>query len=104
MREYTAVKVDKLVEAKVTCNKCGMIYDNETFDPEMPQGYEEWQWDTIHAFKVDFGYGSSHDMERWKFDLCENCIEELVDSFKIKAQKLGTDPFGEELSIQENNQ
>jgi hypothetical protein len=83
MREHKIINSPKVVESKVICNKCGMTYDEETFDPEMPQGYEEWQWDTIHAFKVDFGYGSKHDMEQWNFDLCEGCIEELASTFKV---------------------
>lgn len=100
MREYKTISVSKLVESKVTCNRCGMVYDDEN----SIHGYEEWQWDSIHAFSVDFGYGSHHDMEKWKFDLCETCIEEFVNTFKVKVQKLGTDPFGDELPDIDNNQ
>jgi hypothetical protein len=79
MREHKIINAPKVIESKVVCNKCGLEYDDEKSE----HGYEEWQWDTIHAFKVEFGYGSKHDLEKWNFDLCENCIEELVSTFKI---------------------
>ena len=93
MREHKAIPSQQLVESKVVCNKCGMTYDEETSE----FGYEEWQWDTIHAFKVEFGYGSGHDMERWSFDLCEDCLEEFFATFKIKPYVISTDPLENQL-------
>lgn len=60
-----------------TCNKCGKIYR----DGSNPY------WDSeIQAFIIQFGYGSDHDLEIWKFDLCDKCLEKLVKSFKIPVE------------------
>lgn len=89
MREHKVVPTQKLVESKVVCNKCGLTYDNENSE----FGYEEWQWATIYPFKTEFGYGSSHDLENWSFDLCEKCIEEIASTFKINPKVEVYDPF-----------
>lgn len=95
MREYKTINTQKRVESKVICNKCGMTYDDDVSE----YGYEEWQWDTIYPFKVEFGYSSKYDLQRWSFDLCENCIDEIVSTFKIKPTIIDTDPFGEDISM-----
>ena len=94
MREYKIINAPKRVESKVVCNKCGATYDDEKSE----YGYETWQWDTIHYFKINFGYGEIHDLESWSFDLCEKCIEEITSTFKIKPNIADMSPFGEELS------
>jgi hypothetical protein len=42
--------------------------------------------DTIHPFKVGYGYGSNRDNQVIKFDLCESCLEELYSSFVVPAE------------------
>jgi len=87
MRTHKLIASQELVENKVVCNKCGLTFDDE----KSPHGYEVWQWDAIHHFAVEFGYGSDHDLHAWTFDLCEDCIEEVVSTFKIKPESILTE-------------
>ncbi len=77
MRTYHTSMQPQLFESKVMCNKCGFTMDLEKTE------YEEFMVDTIHSFKVGYGYASLHDEEFYQFDLCENCLEELYKTFKI---------------------
>lgn len=72
MREYEIKEVTKKEEllTKITCNQCGKESEETTFDP------------CIKSFSVGFGYGSIFDMERWCFELCEDCLIKLVSQFK----------------------
>ena len=87
MRECKYIDTKKLVESKVSCNRCGLTYDADTHD------YEEWQWETIFPFKLHFGYSTKHDLENWEFDLCEKCIEEIVSTFKTQPKVEVYDEF-----------
>lgn len=40
-----------------------------------------------HSFDIKFGYGSQYDLETWSFDLCENCLEKVANSFLIPPVK-----------------
>ena len=54
------------------------------------KGSEEersYKMDGFHAFNLTFGYGSKFDEERWKFDLCENCLVEFIELFKHSPEK-----------------
>jgi protein-arginine kinase activator protein McsA len=93
MIKYKSITVKQPMKSKVVCNKCGKEYNAET------DNLAFWDWDEIHSFSISFGYGSHHDLECWKFELCEKCIEELVGLFKIKVNKAEIDPFNEELSV-----
>lgn len=58
----------------IICNKCGgSCKDRHGINFENAAGHSH------------FGYGSDHDMEVYKFDLCVKCFFELEDSFKIKS-------------------
>lgn len=74
MRQYQ-IKETKEVK-KIICNKCGK---------EIPviNGRAEQE-----AFSVDhaWGYFSDKDGETHSFDLCENCYDELLASFKLPAE------------------
>jgi hypothetical protein len=73
MRVYREVtKVQDELDA-VMCNQCGKIIESE--DP--------FALNKIAEFHLYFSYGTNHDGETWRFDLCEDCIEKLVDKFKI---------------------
>lgn len=65
-------EVTERILESITCNKCGterkMEYDFT---------YNEFQ----HV-NFSFGYGSKFDNDNWSFDLCENCVEELVKSLQ----------------------
>lgn len=70
----TATRVIDVLD-EVVCNKCGQNY--------VAMELEEWMLDFMKKFKIDFGYGSEHDGATWRFDLCENCLIEFTNSFKI---------------------
>ena len=59
--------------ASVICNKCG----KEMITPESPEGNGAF----VH---YNAGYDSEHfiDGEHIHFDICEECISELVRGFK----------------------
>ena len=77
--------VKKLECTSIVCNRCGMSFNRE----------DDFATNLIHEFNIKFGYGSKHDLEEWDFDLCEVCIEELTDSFKIKPARFDLGAFGE---------
>lgn len=62
----------------ITCNCCGKEFQAKDNNPC-------WA-NTIHSFNISFGYGSRHDMDIWTWDLCEDCIEEIVSKFKIPVK------------------
>ena len=65
------VKKVKVVDSTI-CNKCGKTDDGGFVD--------------MSGFEVLFGYGSKRDGDCIKFDLCSECVEELINSFKIPAE------------------
>lgn len=77
MREYRETKkVEKQIEeVSAACNKCGKKFEKNKSD---------LCWDAqLHNFGVSGGYGSEYDMESFDFDLCEECVNELVKTFMI---------------------
>jgi hypothetical protein len=76
MRKYETDSGSKLESA--VCNKCGKSLTVER--GMIKEGY----------FSVDtgFGYFSKKDGCRHKFDLCEECFDELVDSLSVPAEIL----------------
>ena len=55
----------------ITCNKCGKtIPDNE---------------ENIHISNT-FGYYSDFDMETHRFDLCQDCYKNLINSMTIPIE------------------
>jgi hypothetical protein len=78
MKNYKkeVVTEEKDVHISTTCNKCAKIVE--------PEQVDHYVWETFaYEMYVDFKEGSPYERERWKFDLCEECIIELVKSFKI---------------------
>lgn len=76
-------------DTSVTCNKCGK---EEVLTADDYQ--KEWQANEFQSFSCYFGYGSRYDMESWEFDLCEECLTELIKTFKIVP-----DGFAEDIYI-----
>jgi len=87
MRILKTVLVEKVEATSIVCNRCGMSFDCD----------EDFANNLIHDFDIQFGYGSRHDLEEWNFDLCEACIEEIVESFKIKVAKHDLDALGDKI-------
>ena len=55
-----------MIITTVICNKCGC-----NIPDSLNGGYE-----------VRYSYGSVYDNESWSFELCENCLLELISTFK----------------------
>lgn len=70
--------------SSITCNKCG-----KTHELHGEEHQREWQAEEFQGFSCSFGYGSKYDMETWSFDLCESCLKEFVNTFKIKPSGYG---------------
>lgn len=69
--------------AKITttvCNKCGKVFEDNFYKG-------------IQSFCTSFGYESRFDGQRWGFDLCDDCLEELVNSFIHKPNGYMVDPY-----------
>ncbi len=66
-----------MIITTVVCNKCG----NDIPD-SVSGGYD-----------VGFGYGSKHDGERWSFELCEDCLLELISTFKHIPKGFYDNPY-----------
>lgn len=73
--QFETVSVEKETAYIHTCNCCGKSVKVR------PNSRDEWN-DDIKEFYVDFGYESHHDGEKWSFDLCEECLINIVKQFK----------------------
>jgi len=73
--EETVVKEETL---SLTCDCCG-----KTVDGEM-----EVLSSDINDFHINFGYGSKFDMDTWNFDVCDECLEKWVSTFKHPIDKV----------------
>lgn len=72
MREF-----DNQILKKVFCNKCGR---------EMPVENGMLRAGCFGADQI-FGYFSRKDGDHHKWDLCEQCYDELVGTFRIPPSK-----------------
>jgi hypothetical protein len=61
----------------ITCNCCGKTETGEHID------YDS----TITSVDISFGYGSRFDTDTWKMDLCDDCLEKWVSTFKHPIEK-----------------
>ena len=64
-------------ENKIFCNKCGKELKQQ--EDMIREGY--------FSADVIFGYFSNKDGLRHRWDLCENCYDELTDSFQIPVEE-----------------
>ena len=79
-REFENKKVVRPVETKRTCNGCGLNYE---MDSDFPGFLPHF----IQPFQVTFDYASDLDGWRWRWDLCEDCIKKICDTFLIPPEK-----------------
>jgi len=76
MRKYDG---DNLVE--ITCNKCGKVED-------VSEDIHGWDAEPFREFDLVYHYGSElYDFSGIRFDLCEYCVRDLVEKFKIPAEE-----------------
>jgi len=74
MRQYRTEKKERNELDKIICNKCGK-------EIEVIRGVAR---EDFLEVKKRWGYFSNKDNREDTFDLCEDCYDELVASFKIK--------------------
>ena len=74
MRQYR-IKETKEVE-KIICNKCGkeIVVENGIARDDVLEVTKRW------------GYFSHKDNQVHKFDLCEECYDELISTFQIPVK------------------
>lgn len=73
MRQY--VDSDKKTLKKVICNRCGR--DLKLENGVMQEG--------VFSGEARWGYFSDKDGEKHSFDLCEQCYDHLLRSFRVPA-------------------
>lgn len=73
--ETVVRKEDILYE--VSCDGCGKTIK---VDPQMSNENASYSkdWECIHHIHVSFGFGSRYDLEDWRIDICENCLDKFV--------------------------
>lgn len=76
MRQYTEIQKETKEIDKIICNKCGK---------EIPVFRGVPQEDVLEVEKR-WGYFSGKDNQVDRFDLCEECYDEFVKSFRIKMR------------------
>lgn len=76
MRQYQIVKKPVEELQKIVCNKCGK---------EIPVIQGEPQEEVL-AIEKRWGYFSKKDNQFHRFEICEDCYDEFVQSFCIKIE------------------
>jgi hypothetical protein len=56
------------------CDKCGI-----SSKEEREKGNEVY----FESFEIEWGYGSKYDTDKWTWDLCESCIEEILKDVNV---------------------
>lgn len=74
MRQYKIQEIREV--SKIVCNKCGkeIIVKNGMTEEEVLSVQKRW------------GYFSNKDNEVHEFDLCEECYDRLIETFKIPVK------------------
>lgn len=87
MRKYDKKLQEVEVLTHIKCNNCGKT--DKLLEKEEPVDMIRDMFVTshYHNFNIVFNYGSKFDTEQWSFDLCEDCIEEITNNFKIPIDK-----------------
>ena len=76
MRQFRTELEEKNKVEKIICNKCGKEIWVHGGIPQEDVLEVEKRW----------GYHSRKDNQVDRFDLCEDCYDELVESFQIKIE------------------
>jgi hypothetical protein len=73
MRNYTIQKKQVVQEEEilenVICNMCGSKQDPHVGN--------------CTDITINFGYGSKYDGDKWEFDLCDDCLDNIKNQMKI---------------------
>lgn len=81
MKKYESIPTINIELTSITCNKCG-----KTTESSKGNKLDIFQEYLFQSFSLHFGYGSKFDEETWKFDICEDCLEQFVNTFAIKPE------------------
>lgn len=66
-----------MIITNTICNCCGCEIDDSL------QG----------GFDVSFGYGSKYDGQNWSFELCEDCMENIIKTFSYVPKGFMDNPY-----------
>jgi hypothetical protein len=88
IKDYKLVEEEKMIS--ISCNKCG---NKKELNIKVENSNDEYSINEFQEFNCSFGYGSKYDNERWSFDLCDNCLTELVKSFKQAPEGFGNSGY-----------
>jgi len=79
MKKYRVEKVTRMEDIldEVSCDGCGYTIK---VDPRMSneQISCNQDWEYIYHIHLSFGFGSRYDLEDWRIDICENCLQKFV--------------------------
>lgn len=78
MRKYKQIKKAVPVIKEACCNRCGKDIG---LKPHVEDG-------CIKGCSVEMrhGYGSKRDGDVVRFDLCDECVDEITENFKLKCE------------------
>lgn len=83
MKEYKDRETTMREVVLVACDRCGATEPVKSFD-----GVD------VASFKHTFGFLSKKDGSKVEFDLCEKCLDEILDKEKIDYRLEGPSGFG----------
>jgi hypothetical protein len=64
------------MKQKTICNKCGLEELKRSIESQL-----------LHKIKIFYTYPSKYDLTTKEFHLCEDCLDEIFESFKIKPKE-----------------
>ncbi len=92
MRTLKKITQEVVVVDEVRCNKCGELCSTPVQEDDVKaRGNNHRDWYGLIEVGFTTGYFSSvlPDGMAYRFSLCEPCVKELMDTFKISAEEEG---------------
>lgn len=77
MYKFITKKIKRKEVEEIVCNRCGKRIHMTAHGPEEDVLHVEQHW----------GYFSKKDGECHKFDLCEECYDEIVKEFRVPVER-----------------
>jgi protein-arginine kinase activator protein McsA len=74
-------EIEKEITDDIICNKCGKPIHKHIFD-----NGNHIEMDDCLSVKQAWGYFSNYDEEEHSFEMCQDCYEELKNSFVIPVK------------------
>ena len=84
MRTYKQIvkEITQNIVANIFCDKCGKTILVKKTEYNFIRGGQ---------VEMKFGYGSKYDSDLYRFELCDECVENFLKSFKhpcLKSEEL----------------